>query len=224
MYFSQVRIDPNDDHRIYVLGVELHMSDDGGRTFVGNTVPHSDHHAMWINPANSNHVITGCDGGINVSWDRGEKWDFIDNLDLGQFYHASYDMDTPYRVYGGLQDNASWYGPSAVRADIGIGNFDWLNIGSGDGFVTLADPTNSRTLYSESQGGNMIRVDRISQERKNIRRSRRVGSLRSAGTGTPPCRSLRTPRTRSTSRPTACSGRPIRVTRGRPSARTSPPE
>jgi len=169
MYFSQVRIDPNDDHRIYVLGVELHMSDDGGRTFVGNTVPHSDHHAMWINPANSNHVLTGCDGGINVSYDRGEKWDFIDNIDIAQFYHVSYDMDTPYRVYGGLQDNASWYGPSASRADIGIGNFDWLNIGSGDGFVTLADPTNSRILYSESQGGNMIRVDRISQERKNIR-------------------------------------------------------
>ena len=169
MYFSQVRIDPNDDHRIYVLGVELHMSDDGGRTFVGNTVPHSDHHAMWINPANSNHVLTGCDGGINVSYDRGARWDFIDNIDLGQFYHASYDMDTPYRVYGGLQDNASWYGPSAVRNDIGIGNFDWRNIGSGDGFVTLADPTNSRILYSESQGGNLNRVDRISQERKNIR-------------------------------------------------------
>jgi photosystem II stability/assembly factor-like uncharacterized protein len=169
MYFSQVRIDPNDDHRIYVLGVELHMSDDGGRTFVGNTVPHSDHHAMWINPANSNHVLTGCDGGVNVSYDRGRTWDFIDNLDIGQFYHVGYDMDTPYRVLGGLQDNASWMGPSAVRADIGIGNFDWLNIGSGDGFVTLADPNDSRTIYSESQGGNMIRVDRLSLERKNIR-------------------------------------------------------
>ena len=169
MYFSQVRIDPNDDHRIYVLGVELHISDDGGRTFVGNTVPHSDHHAMWIDPANSNHVITGCDGGINVTWDRGLKWDFVDNIDIGQLYHVGYDMDAPYRVYGGLQDNASWYGPSAVRADIGIGNFDWRNIGSGDGFVTLADPTDSRTLFSESQGGNMIRVDRASQERKNIK-------------------------------------------------------
>ncbi|HEX6941652.1 MAG TPA: hypothetical protein VF128_01925 [Gemmatimonadaceae bacterium] len=169
MYFSQVRIDPNDDHRIYVLGVELHMSDDGGRTFIGNTVPHSDHHAMWIDPRNSNHILTGCDGGINVSYDRGARWDFIDNVDIGQFYHVGFDMDTPYRVYGGLQDNASWYGPSAARQDIGIGNFDWLNIGSGDGFVTLADPTNSRTLYSESQGGNMNRVDRLSQERKNIK-------------------------------------------------------
>ncbi len=169
MYFSQVRIDPNDDHRIYVLGVELHMSDDGGRTFVANTVPHSDHHALWIDPANSNHVLTGCDGGVNVTWDRGKHWDFIDNIDIGQFYHVGFDMDTPYHVMGGLQDNASWLGPSAVRADIGIGNFDWLNIGTGDGFVTLADPTSSRTLYAESQGGNMNRVDRSSLERKNIR-------------------------------------------------------
>ncbi len=169
MYFSQVRIDPNDDHRLYVLGVELYMSDDGGRTFVANTVPHSDHHALWVDPANSNHVLTGCDGGVNVTWDRGRNWDFIDNIDIGQFYHVGFDMDTPYHVMGGLQDNASWLGPSAVRADIGIGNFDWLNIGTGDGFVTLADPTSSRTLYAESQGGNMNRVDRVSLERKNIR-------------------------------------------------------
>jgi photosystem II stability/assembly factor-like uncharacterized protein len=169
MYFSQIRIDPNDDHRIYVLGVELHMSDDGGKTFVGTTVPHSDHHALWIDPADSNHVITGCDGGVNVSYDRGATWDFVDNMDLGQFYHVSYDMDTPYNVYGGLQDNASWGGPSAVRSQYGIGNFDWFNIGSGDGFVTIVDPTDSRTIYAESQGGNMFRVDRDSKERKVIK-------------------------------------------------------
>jgi photosystem II stability/assembly factor-like uncharacterized protein len=169
MYFSQVRIDPNDDHRIYVLGVELLISDDGGKTFVGNTVPHSDHHALWIDPSNSNHVITGSDGGINISYDRGVTWDFIDNLDIGQFYHVSFDMDMPYRVYGGLQDNASWGGPSAVRSEFGIGNFDWFTIGTNDGFVALADPKDSRTLYSESQGGNMNRVDRLSLERKNIR-------------------------------------------------------
>lgn len=169
MYFSQVRIDPTDDHRIYVLGVEIFLSDDGGRTFVPNYVPHSDHHALWIDPANPNHVLTGCDGGVNVTWDRGKTWDFIDNIDIGQFYHVSFDMESPYNVMGGLQDNASWLGPSAVRADIGIGNFDWQNIGTGDGFVTLADPTASRTLYAESQGGNMNRVDRISMERKNIR-------------------------------------------------------
>ncbi len=169
MYFSQVRIDPTDDHRIWVLGVEIFSSDDGGHTFFQNFVPHSDHHALWIDPSNPNHVLTGCDGGINVTWDGGKKWDFIDNIDIGQFYHVGFDMETPYHVLGGLQDNASWTGPSAVRADIGIGNFDWMNIGSGDGFVTLADPASSRTIYSESQGGNMIRVDRVSQERKNIK-------------------------------------------------------
>ena len=169
MYFSQVRIDPTDDHRIYMLGVEIFMSDDAGRTFVPNYVPHSDHHALWVDPANPNHVLTGCDGGVNVTWDRGKNWDFIDNIDIGQFYHVGFDMETPYHVMGGLQDNASWLGPSAVRADIGIGNFDWQNIGTGDGFVTLADPTSARTLYAESQGGNMNRVDRLSMERKNIR-------------------------------------------------------
>ena len=169
MYFSQVRIDPTDDHRIYVLGVEIFTSDDAGRTFTPNYVPHSDHHALWVDPANPNHVLTGCDGGVNVTWDRGKNWDFIDNIDIGQFYHVGFDMESPYHVMGGLQDNASWLGPSAVRADIGIGNFNWQNIGTGDGFVTLADPTSSRTLYAESQGGNMNRVDRISMERKNIR-------------------------------------------------------
>jgi len=104
-----------------------------------------------------------------VTWDRGKNWDFIDNIDIGQFYHVGFDMESPYHVMGGLQDNASWLGPSAVRADIGIGNFNWQNIGTGDGFVTLADPTSSRTLYAESQGGNMNRVDRLSMERKNIR-------------------------------------------------------
>ena len=169
MYFSQVRIDPTDDHRIWVLGVEIFVSDDGGKTFFQNFVPHSDHHALWIDPSNPKHVLTGCDGGVNMTWDGGKNWDFIDNIDIGQFYHVGFDMDTPYNVMGGLQDNASWHGPSAVRADIGIGNFNWMNIGSGDGFVTLADPTSSRTIYSESQSGNMIRVDRISQERKNIK-------------------------------------------------------
>ena len=76
---------------------EFHISDDGGRTFIGNTVPHSDHHAIWIDPSNTNHVMTGSDGGVNVSWDRGATWDFLDNLVLGQFYHVGYDMDAPYR-------------------------------------------------------------------------------------------------------------------------------
>jgi hypothetical protein len=124
---------------------------------------------MWIDPSNSNHVITGCDGGVNVSWDKGATWDFIDNLNIGQFYHVGYDMSSPYRVYGGLQDNSSWGGPSAVRGRLGIGNFDWMLVGTGDGFVSLVDPKDPRTIYAESQGGNMNRVDRASGEWKGIK-------------------------------------------------------
>lgn len=169
MYFSQVRIDPNDDDRIYVLGVQIHISDDGGKTFIENGTLHSDHHAMWINPADSNHVITGNDGGIGISYDRGVKWDFVDNMVMSQFYHISYDMETPYNVCGGLQDNYSWCGPSAVRSRFGISNWDWNVIGGGDGFVSVVDPKDPRTIYTESQNGNIIRTDGETSERKAIR-------------------------------------------------------
>ena len=125
MYFSQIRIDPNSDARVYVLGVQIHISDDGGKTFIENGALHSDHHAMWINPANPNHIIDGTDGGVGMSYDRGKTWEGIYNMDLGQFYHVTYDMQTPYNVYGGLQDNYTWGGPSAVRSRLGIGNDDW---------------------------------------------------------------------------------------------------
>ena len=169
MYFSQIRIDPTNDARIYVLGVQLHISDDGGKTFIENGVMHSDHHAMWINPANPNHIIDGNDGGIGVSYDKGTTWEGIYNMDLGQFYHVTYDMETPYNVYGGLQDNYTWGGPSAVRSRLGIVNDDWFSIHGGDGFEAQVDPKDPRTIYAESQDGNISRVDRISNERKSIR-------------------------------------------------------
>ncbi len=169
MYFSQIRVDPSSDHRVYVLGVQLHISDDAGKTFREDGTLHSDHHAMWIDPSNPNHVMTGNDGGIGVSYDRAQTWDFIDNLVLGQFYHVGYDMEVPYHVYGGLQDNYAWGGPSAVRSRDGIANSDWFVIGGGDGFVGIADPKDARVLYTESQGGNMNRVDRTTNERKNIK-------------------------------------------------------
>ncbi len=169
MYFSQIRIDPANDARIYVLGVQLHISDDGGRTFIENGTMHSDHHAMWINPANPNHIIDGNDGGIGVSYDKGAKWEGIHNLDIGQFYHVTYDMETPYNVCGGLQDNYTWCGPSAVRSRAGIANDHWFSIHGGDGFEAQIDPKDSRTIYAESQDGNISRVDRVSNERKSIR-------------------------------------------------------
>ncbi len=169
MYFSQIRIDPTNDARIYVLGVQLHISDDGGKTFIENGAMHSDHHAMWINPANPNHIIDGNDGGIGVSYDKGATWEGVYNMDLGQFYHVTYDMETPYNVYGGLQDNYTWGGPSAVRSRQGIVNDDWFSIHGGDGFEAQVDPNDPRTIYAESQDGNISRVDRVSNERKSIR-------------------------------------------------------
>ena len=169
MYFSQIRVDPTNDLRVYVLGVQLHISDDGGKTFVNNGTMHSDHHAMWINPANPNHIIDGNDGGVGISWDKGRTWEGIYNMDLGQYYHVGYDMETPYNLCGGLQDNYTWCGPSAVRSRNGIVNDDWFQIQGGDGFEALPDPSDSRTVYAESQDGNIVRVDRITNERKTIR-------------------------------------------------------
>ena len=169
MYFSQIRIDPTNDLRVYVLGVQLHISDDGGKTFIENGAMHSDHHAMWINPANPNHIIDGNDGGVGLSYDKGATWEAITNMDLGQFYHVTYDMQTPYHVCGGLQDNYTWCGPSAVRSRSGIGNDDWRQIQGGDGFEAQMDPRDGRTVYAESQDGNIVRVDRLTGERKSIR-------------------------------------------------------
>ena len=169
MYFSQIRIDPTNDLRVYVLGVQLHISDDGGKTFIANGAMHSDHHAMWINPANPNHIIDGNDGGVGLSYDKGATWEAITNMDLGQFYHVTYDMQTPYHVCGGLQDNYTWCGPSAVRSRSGIGNDDWRQIQGGDGFEAQMDPRDGRTVYAESQDGNIVRVDRLTGERKSIR-------------------------------------------------------
>lgn len=171
MYFSQIRVDPESDARIYVLGVQLHVSDDGGRTFhnEGARQIHVDHHAMWINPNNSNHVLLGSDGGVGISYDRSKTYVYLTNLPVGQFYHVSYDMQSPYLVCGGMQDNNTWCGPSAVRNEWGIGNDEWFIISGGDGFVGMVDPSNPRVMYAESQGGNMSRIDRLTNERTNIR-------------------------------------------------------
>ena len=171
MYFSQIRIDPQSDHRIYVLGVQLHVSDDGGRTFRddGASRIHVDHHAMWINPHDSNMVIVGNDGGVSISYDRSRTWVWMPNLPLAQPYHVTYDMQVPYQVCAGLQDNNTWCGPSQVRNQDGIGNDEWFIINGGDGFQAQMDPTDPRVLYGESQDGRMNRVDRVTNERKNIR-------------------------------------------------------
>ena len=171
MYFSQVRIDPNDSNVVYLGGVDLHQTLDGGKTMDTSAASrtHSDHHAIWINPANSNHVLIGNDGGLAVSYDKSKTWVFLPNLPVGLFYHVSVDNAIPYNVCGGMQDNYNWCGPSAVRGSAGIANFHWKTLQGGDGFVVLQDPSDYRIAYSESQDGNMTRVDRVTGETISIR-------------------------------------------------------
>jgi photosystem II stability/assembly factor-like uncharacterized protein len=171
MYFSQIRIDPQTDSRIYILGVSLHVSDDGGRTFRADGAEriHVDHHAMWINPRDPRHIIVGNDGGVSISHDRSRTWVWLPNLLGAQAYHVEFDMQTPYHVCAGLQDNNTWCGPSAVRTNSGIHNDNWYVISGGDGFQPLMDPTDARTVYAESQDGRMSRTDRFTNERQTIR-------------------------------------------------------
>ncbi|WP_405283057.1 glycosyl hydrolase [Gaopeijia maritima] len=171
MYYSQIRIDPSNADRVYVLGTQLAVSDDGGRTFRndGATQIHVDHHALWINPNDPDHLIIGSDGGISASWDGTEHWRMFDNLALGQFYQVSYDMRTPYFVCGGLQDNNPWCGPSNNLSFHGIRHQDWYEVAYGDGFTTLVDPTDSTIVFSETQGGNLNRYDVITGEKTALK-------------------------------------------------------
>ncbi|PYT99379.1 MAG: hypothetical protein DMG34_20605 [Acidobacteria bacterium] len=151
-YYSQVRIDPNNDLRIWVLGAAMFFSEDGGKTFNTRRVQkiHGDFHALWIDPANSNHIIAGSDGGIHWSYDNGKTWDFINSIAIGQFYEIGLDNEKPYHVCGGLQDNGSWCGPSATISRDGIANEDWTLIHGGDGFYAQIDNVEPWTVYSES--------------------------------------------------------------------------
>ena len=171
MYYSQIRIDPLNDQRIWAAGARMVYSQDGGKTFVDDWVQtiHGDFHALWINPADSNHMLAGSDGGVHYSYDRGRTWDFVNTMALGQFYEIGYDMETPYNIYGGLQDNGSWGGPVRTLYRRGITNEDWVRVGGGDGFYTPVDPNDPTTVYVESQNGNVSRLDLETSERKSIR-------------------------------------------------------
>ena len=159
-YFSTLVVDPKDAKRVYRPAYSFSYSSDGGYSFTdasseGGWV-HSDHHALWINPNNTAQMYLGTDGGVYLSQDRGVTWIFLSNLPVGQFYHVAVDNETPYRIYGGLQDNGSWVAPSAVPG--GISNGDWKSIFGGDGFWTVPDPLHPDYAYAEAQGGTMARV------------------------------------------------------------------
>ncbi|MDX1645129.1 MAG: glycosyl hydrolase, partial [Thermoanaerobaculia bacterium] len=172
-YFAYVVVDPTDYRRVYKPGFSLTNSSDGGESFtsmftsgLGGSV-HSDHHALWINPANPHELVLGTDGGVYISHDRGNHWRFVGDLPLAQYYHVSYDLDYPYNVYGGLQDNGTWMGPSQKPG--GILNSDWELIGTGDGFYAIVDPIDPDYVYVESQGGNVMRYRRSTKEAKDVK-------------------------------------------------------
>lgn len=171
MYFSNLKIDPTNPENVYYAGVGLHVSHDGGKSVETDAarVTHDDVHAIWVDPRNSNHVLIGNDGGLAVSYDAAHTWQFVPNLPVGLFYHVSYDMETPFNVCGGMQDNYNWCGPSRSRLGAGIMNYDWFQVQGGDGFVAIPDPRDSRIVYSESQNGNMQRRDVTTGESRNIR-------------------------------------------------------
>ncbi|HKP30513.1 MAG TPA: hypothetical protein VJU15_13960 [Gemmatimonadales bacterium] len=157
-YYSQVRVDPKNPDRVWWSSTPVNLSTDGGKTAKTATQGlHVDHHAMWIDPNDPNYLVVGNDGGIAVSFDGGGNYIFPNAIAIGQFYNVSYDMAVPYNVCGGLQDNGSWCGPSRRRGP--ITNVHWYNVGGGDGFHTAQDPTDPNIIYSESQGGNIGRLD-----------------------------------------------------------------
>jgi len=170
-YFSLLVSDPVDTNRIYKPGFTLYVSEDGGYSFSSPFVEggrvHSDLHALWINPDNNKNMYLGTDGGLYITYDRGSTWVHVQNLPLSQFYHVSVDNNKPYNVYGGLQDNGSWVGPSESVG--GITNCDWLNVGYGDGFNVLPDPKDENILYWQYQGGNVMRFYKNTRQIKEIK-------------------------------------------------------
>lgn len=167
-YYSQVRVDPRNADRVYFSSTPVKVSDEGGKSARDATVGiHVDHHAMWIDPNDPEHIVVGNDGGVAQTWDKGGSYDILNHINIGQFYAISYDMAKPYNICGGLQDNGSWCGPSR-RTRGQITNESWVYISGGDGFVTAQDPTDPNIVYSESQGGNMGRLNMATGERTNL--------------------------------------------------------
>lgn len=175
-YYSEIYVDPNNENRLYSLFSYVNVSEDGGRSFkmlmpaYGTDVGiHPDHHAWYIHPENSSYMIDGNDGGLNITRDRGKTWRFVETLPLAQFYHISVDNETPYNVYGGMQDNGSWAGPAYVWKSQGIRNSYWQELMFGDGFDVVPDPENSRYGYAMSQQGNVGRYDRLTGYQEMIK-------------------------------------------------------
>ena len=165
-YYSQIYINPSDDQRVYAMGTQAQVSDDGGKTFrSGMPGIAGDFHVMWIDPHNKDRYYVGNDKGVSITYDHGEHFNFFDNYAISQIYAVSADMRDPYHVYVGLQDNGVWGGPSNSRDYNGIFNDHWFKFHSGDGFYTAVDPIDWTTVYSESQGGRIRRNHALFRQR-----------------------------------------------------------
>jgi photosystem II stability/assembly factor-like uncharacterized protein len=170
LYYSHLQVDPREENRLYAIAMGLYTSIDGGRTFRRiSSRTHGDYHTLWIDPTNPNRIWQGQDGGIAVSWDRGENWEFVGNIPLGQFYQVSADNRWPfYYVFGGLQDNGTYTGPSRVRQPAGILNDVWQMVSFGDGFHAINHPDHPDLYLSESQGGGIVRTDMRTWEQQDV--------------------------------------------------------
>jgi photosystem II stability/assembly factor-like uncharacterized protein len=166
-YYMEIFPDPHREHRVYLVDVWIHVSDDGGHTFepLNSRHKHVDNHAMVFDPEHPDYLLVGCDGGLYESWDRGDTWRFIDNLPVTQFYRVGIDNAEPfYNLYGGTQDNDSEGGPSRTANMHGIRNSDWFITVGGDGYQTRVDPDDPDIVYSMWQYGGLVRYDRTNGE------------------------------------------------------------
>jgi photosystem II stability/assembly factor-like uncharacterized protein len=167
-YFANLIVDPKNENRLYKPDLNLVVSTDGGASFSNvSGGAHGDFHDVWVDSTTPDHLITGDDGGVWYSYDAGNKWWKADNLPISQFYHVSVDMDRPYHVYGGLQDNSAWVGESQYPG--GVTNSQWENMYNGDGFWMFVDPTDPDYIYAEYQGGEIGRVNRKTHETRSIK-------------------------------------------------------
>lgn len=168
-YYSDIRVDPNNPEVLYTLSGSLNKSTDGGRTFrtIGRGV-HGDHQSFWIDPLNSKRLLSGSDGGFQVSFDAGDTWDIVNNVELSQFYQIFVDNQQPYNLYGGLQDNGTWVGPSNSLHEAGILKRHWKQLAGGDGYYAVPIPGSEHEIYANLQGGVIFHVDTRTGNVRNI--------------------------------------------------------